>query len=145
MVASVFDVHRPFYYIWEPRWTFESAQLSALSWSISPTTFGMENFKHFGLGKITHVSTVDFLVTFTADGVVQPPITIANSGGAYTQTIFRIPVMKAKIYQVEILTSDGLTTLRLDPRDTFFEVKDWASDGAYDKLRIFGDFSMVEG
>src|SRR5439155_6319680 len=49
----------PLFYLWEPRWTFESAPISALSWEISPTTFGIENYKHGGLMRITHVSSAD--------------------------------------------------------------------------------------
>ena len=135
----------PLFYIYEPRWTFESAPLSALSWEISPTTFGMENFKHFGICKITHVSSVDIILIFTVDGAVQPQITIANSAGLYTQTIFRVPVMKGKLFKLRIASSDAVTNVRIDPRDTFFEVKDWASDGPYNELRVFGDYSLVEG
>jgi len=136
---------RPLFYIYEPRWTFESAPISALSWEISPSTFGMDGFKHIGLCKVTHVSTVDILLTFTVDSVVQTPITIPNSSGVYTQTIFRAPVMKGKLFKLRIASIDGVTDVRLDPRDTFFEVKDWGSDGPYNELRIFGDFSLVEG
>lgn len=142
---TVSTAARPFFYIWEPRWTFEAAPLASVSWEISPTTFGMENFKHVGICKVTHVSTVDLLLTFTIDGVAQPGIAIANSAGQYMQTIFRVPVTKAKLYKLRIASSDGATTFRLDTRDSFFEVKDWAEDGEYQKLRIFGDFSVVEG
>lgn len=145
LVTSISTAARPFFYIWESRWTFESAPLAAVSWEISPTTFGMDNFKHFGIVKVTHVSTVDPVLLFTVDGVLQPPITIPNSGGAYQQTIFRVPVMKGKLYKMRLASGDGITTFRLDTRDTFFEIKDWGSDGAYNKIRVFGDFSLVEG
>ena len=105
----------------------------------------MDGFKHIGLCRVTHVSTVDLVLTFTVDGVVQTPITIPNSSGIYTQTIFRSPVMKGKLFKLRIASIDGVTDVRLDPRDTFFEVKDWGSDGPYNELRIFGDFSLVEG
>jgi hypothetical protein len=52
---------KPLLYIWEPRWTFEAAPISAISWEISPSTLGMENFKHVGICKITHVSSVSIL------------------------------------------------------------------------------------
>lgn len=145
VVTLVSTSARPFFFIWEPRWTFESAPISAISWEISPTSFGMEGFKHFGLCKVTHVSTSDLTLTFTVDGVAQAGITVANGGGVYSQTIFRVPVMKGKLYKLRIASSNGTAEFRLDTRDTFFEVKDWASDGEYQKLRIFGDFSMVEG
>src|SRR5262249_54108442 len=117
--------------------------IAAYSWNISPTSFGMENFKYFGICKISHVSTADFTLTFTIDGVVQPAIPIANSGGSYQQTIFRVPVMKGKLCQLFINSSTE--TLRLDPRDSFIEVKDWGQDSEYQKLRVFGDYSLVEG
>jgi hypothetical protein len=145
MTCQVSTAVRPFFFIWEIRYTFESAPLAALSWNISPSTFGMENYKHFGLCKITHVSTADFTITFTVDGVAQTPITIPNSGGIYKQSIFRVPVMKAKLYQVLINTSDNVTTLRLDPRDTFLEVKNWGVDDAYHELRIFSDYADIQG
>lgn len=142
LVVSISTSARPKLYIWEPRWTFESAPISAFSWEISPTSFGMENFKSIGICKITHVSSANLELKFTIDGVAQTPIIIGSSGNIYTQTIFRVPVMKAKLYKLRI---DSETEFRLDTRDTFIEVKDWASDGAYQKLRVFGDFSLVEG
>jgi hypothetical protein len=145
LTASVSTSSRPIFYIWEPRWTFESAPISALSWEISPTTFGMEDFKHFGLCKVTHVSTVDLSLIVTIDGVAQPTLTITNSGGAYVQTVFRVPVYKAKLYKIRLATSDGTTPFRLDPRDSFFQVKNWGSDSPYSELRLFSDYAMVQG
>src|SRR5439155_13347674 len=55
----------PLFYIVEPRWTFESAPISALAWEISPTTFGLENWKHVGLVRATHVSSADLTLSFT--------------------------------------------------------------------------------
>jgi hypothetical protein len=135
----------PELFIWEPRWTFEAAPLAALSWEISPSTFGIENFKHFGICKIAHVSTVDFELTFTADGTIESAITIPNSGGVYTQTIFRVPVYKAKMFKVQLYSTDSTVNFRLDPRDSFFQVKEWGSDGPYNEFRIFGDFAAIEG
>lgn len=140
---SINSSNRPLFYIWEPRWTFESAPLSAFSWEISPTTFGMENFKHAGMVKITHVSSSDIQLVFTIDNVVQPTITIPNSGGSnYVQNIFRVPVMKGKIWKVRLASA---SEFRLDTRDSFFEIKDWGKDMEYQKLRILSDFSLVEG
>lgn len=145
LTASVSTSSRPIFYIWEPRWTFESAPISALSWEISPTTFGMDNFKHIGLCKVSHVSTVDLSIVFTVDGVAKTAITIPHSSGVYAQTIFRTPVYKGKLFKVRLVTSDGTTPLRLDTRDSFFEVKNWGSDGPYSELRIFSDYSLVQG
>lgn len=142
IVVSISTSARPKFYIWEPRWTFESAPISALSWEISPSSFGMDNFKSTGLCKITHVSTVDLSLIFTIDGVVQPTITIPNSSGVYKQTIFHVPVYKGKLYKVRLVST---AEFRLDPRDSFIQVKDWGSDGAYQELRVFGDYSLVEG
>lgn len=142
IVILVSTSARPKFYIWEPRWTFESAPISALAWEISPSTFGMDNFKSTGLCKITHVSTVDLSLIFTIDGTAQSTITIPHSTGVYKQTIFRVPVYKGKLYKVRLAST---TEFRLDPRDSFIQVKDWGSDGAYNELRIFSDYSMVEG
>jgi hypothetical protein len=143
ITMDVSGTDRPFFFIWETRWTFESAPISALSWNISPSTFGMSNYKHFGLCKITHVSTQDFTLTFVIDNQSQPAITIPASGGSYKQTIFRVPVMKGKICQLFLNTTG--TTFRLDPRDSFIEVKDWGTDDAYRQLRIFSDYAEIEG
>jgi hypothetical protein len=130
------------FYIWEPRWTFESAPISALSWEISPSSFGSGGFKSIGLCKITHVSTADLTLQFTVDGVVQTGIVIPNSGGIYKENIFRVPVMKAKLFKIDIASS---VEWRLDPRSTFVEIKGWGSEGAYRKMRVFGDFSFIDG
>lgn len=142
IVVPVSTAARPFFYIWEPRWTFESAPILAFSWEISPSSFGMDNFKSIGICKVTHVSTADLSLVFTVDGVAQPVITIPNSGNIYTQTIFRTPVYKGKLYKGAISST---AEFRLDGRDSFFEVKEWASDDAYQKLRIYSDFSVIEG
>jgi hypothetical protein len=145
--AFTFSVngHNPELYIWEPRWTFEAAPIAALSWEISPSTFGLENYKSFGLCMITHVTTVNMELNFTIDNIPQAPITILSSGGVYRQDIFRVPVYKGKLVKMRLDSVDGTTNMRLDPRDSFFEVKQWGSDGPYNKFRIFGDFSSVEG
>lgn len=142
VVVPVSTSSRPLFYIWEPRWTFESAPISGLSWEISPTSFGMDNYKSFGICKIAHVSTANLTLTFTVDGVAQTPITITNSGGLYEETILRVPVYKGKLYSIR-LASD--VEFRLDPRDSFFEIKEWASDNAYSKTKVFGDYAFIEG
>jgi hypothetical protein len=84
-------------------------------------------------------------LNFTIDNIPQAPITILSSGGVYRQDIFRVPVYKGKLVKMRLDSVDGATNMRLDPRDSFFEVKQWGSDGPYNKFRIFGDFSSVEG
>jgi hypothetical protein len=142
IITSIDSAARPFFYIWEPRWTFESAPIYSLSWEISPSTFGMEGFKHFGLCKVAHVSTANLHLIFTVDGVVQPTIIIPHSNGIYKETIFRVPVMKGKIYKLRL---DSAAEWRLDGRDSFFEVKDWGTDLAYTPMRIFGDYAEIQG
>lgn len=143
VVVQILASGHPLFYIWEPRWTFESAPISAFTWEISPTTFGMENMKHIGICKITHVSPAALSLTFTVDGTAQTPITIPASGaGIYEQTIFRVPVYKGKLYKLRIASE---SEFRLDPRDSFIDVKPWDYDGEYQRLRVFGDYSMVEG
>lgn len=142
---SVSTSSKPKFYIWEPRWTFESAPISALSWEISPSSLGSANYKHCGLVRIGHVSTVDLELIFVIDDVAQTAITIANSGGVYQQDIFRVPVMKGKLWQILLKTSDDLTDFRVDPRATSFEIKGWGSDNQYNRVRALGDYSFEEG
>jgi hypothetical protein len=142
VITLVSTASRPFFYIWEPRWTFESAPILAFSWDISPSTLGTDNFKSIGMCKVTHVSTADLSLVFTVDGVAQPAITIPNSAGIYTQTVFRVPVMKGKLYRANISSS---VEWRLDGRDSFFEIKNWASDDMYQKMRIYSDFAEIRG
>ena len=139
---SVIDTNRPILYIWEPRWTFTSAPIIALSWEISPTTFGHRNFKYLGFYRITHISTVDLTMVVVVDGVAQTPITIPNSGGVQGMTVGRSPVYKGKIYVLRIFCA---TAFQLDTRDSFIEVKEWASPSAFEELRVFADFANVQG
>lgn len=141
IVASITTKH-PMFYIWEARWAFESAPIAALSWEISPTSLGIANFKSIGLCEIAHVSNSDLSLTFTLDSVAQASITIPNSGGNYQQTVFRVPVYKGKLYKIRI-QSDA--EFRLDPRNTLIHVKGWGTDTPYKKMRVFGDYSLVEG
>lgn len=145
-LAISFNVNssdRPLFYVWGPRWTFEAAPISSLSWEISPTTFGLENYKHMGLVRITHVSTADLKLTLTIDGVIQaPPITILNSGGVYKESVFRVPAYKAKLWKIRLSST---AEFRLDGRDTFFEIKEWGSEGPYQQMRVFSDYSLIEG
>lgn len=144
-VAVNVQGYRPEFYIWEPRWTFEFAPIAAISWEISPTTFGTSNFKHMGLVRIGHVSTVNLSLTVTIDGTAQTAVTITHSSGAYKETIFRVPVYKGKLFKIRLASSDGSTNFRLDPRATSFDIKNWGSDDPYHKVRCFGDYSFVEG
>lgn len=141
VVVSIDSTARPIFYIWEPRWTFESAPISAFSWEISPTMFGMPGYKHIGLCKIAHVSNANLLLTFIVDGAGQS-VTIPSSGGVYAETIVRAMVLKGKMFKVII---NSASQFRLDTRDSFIEVKQWGSDGAYQQLRVFGDYAMIEG
>ncbi len=102
----------------------------------------MAEYKHIGLCWITHVSTASLTLLFIVDGVVQPLISIPASGGIYKQSVFRVPVMKGKLFKLRIGSG---TEFRLDTRDTFIEVKPWDFDGENQKIRVFGDFAMVEG
>lgn len=140
-VVLVSGTARPLFYIWEPRWTFESAPISALSWEISPTSFGVDNFKSVGICKVTHVSTSDIQLVFTVDRIVQTAIVIPNSSGLYEQKIFRVPVYKGKIYSISM--SSG-KEWRLDTRDSFFDIKEWANDGPFRRVKVFSDYSMIE-
>lgn len=133
---------RPQLYIWEPRWTFESAPISALAWEISPTTFGKRNFKYLGMYRITHVSTATLTLTITVDNVVQTLITIPNSGGVYKMTAGWFAVYKGKLYKFRLSST---TEFRLDTRDSFIQIKEWASEGPYEEVRVFGDYAMIEG
>ena len=139
---SVIDTNRPKLYIWEPRWTFASAPISALSWEISPTTFGMRNFKSMGIYRITHISSVDLTLVVVVDGTAQTAITITNGSGAQVTTVGRFPVYKGKLYALRIYST---TAFRLDTRDSYFEIKEWANPNAYQELRVFSDYAMVEG
>lgn len=142
LIFSVDSSSRPLFYIWEPRWTFESAPIYALSWEISPTSFGLENYKHMGLVRITHVSTDVLSLLVTLDGIDQTPVEIASSGGIYATTVFRVPVYKAKLWKIRLSST---AEFRLDGRDTYFEIKEWGSDGPYQQMRVFSDYSLIEG
>lgn len=135
---------RPLLYIWEPRFTFSSAPIRAASWSMSPSSLGLENWKHIGMVRIAHVSHHPIVLEILWDDVEMRPITIPASGGIYRQDIFRIPAQKFKLIQATLEGKDG-TEFNLDQRDTYFDLKEWGSDGEYRGFRLFGDFSMVEG
>lgn len=146
-VDLTWDVDRtsglaPLLYIWESRSVFESAPISALSWEISPTTFGMENFKSLGFGRISLVSSTDVTLIVTIDGVAQSPLVIPSSVGVYAENVFRFPVYKAKEYKFRLSST---SEFRLAGRDSFIEVKEWGSNDAYRQLRVFGDYAFIEG
>lgn len=142
---SIDSSSKPLLYIWEPRWTFESAPIKAIAWEISPSTLGMENFKHFGMVRITRISSVATPLIVTVDGIAQTAVNVPSSAGIYATYVFRLPVYKGKLFQLRIAPTDNLTEWRLDGRDSYMEVKEWGSDGPYHKMRVFSDFSMIEG
>lgn len=137
IAATISGSARPKLYIWEPRWTFESAPIDALSWEIAPTTFGMPNFKQGGIFRVFHVSTVDISMVVTIDGTAQSAITIPNSGGAYTHYDFRVPAWKGKVWKIRLVSSDGSTTFRLGRIDTAIEIRQWGDPGPYNQIRPF--------
>jgi len=110
---------------------------------MSPSSLGLENWKHINLVRISHKSVSPIVLTMVADGVTLPPITIPASGGGLKQDVFRIPVQKFKLLQASITGTGG--EFSLDSRDSYFDIKEWGSDGEYRGFRLFGDFSMVEG
>jgi hypothetical protein len=136
---------RPFFYIYDTRWTFDSAPMSAQSWEFSDTSFGMEGFKHVGLCKVAYSSAVALTMTVTVDGKVGSVSTLPANGGILNQYIFRVPVMKGKLFKFRVASSDGSSNFKLDTRDSFVEIKDWGKDAQYSNLRVFSDYSLVEG
>jgi len=139
---NVASAPHPYLFIWEARYTFSAAPLSSTTWSMSASSLGLENWKHIALVRVARVSGIPVTLSYVMDGVAQPPITIPSSGGAYDQVVFRVPVQKFKLIQATI---NGPSEFRLDTRDTYFDLKEWGSDGEYRGFRLLGDFSMVEG
>lgn len=139
IAATISTSARPKLYIWEPRWTFVSAPISALSWEIDATTFGIENWKHAGLFRITHVSTVDISMVVTLDGVAQAAITIPNGSGALTHTDFRVPPWKAKLWKIRLVSSDGSTAFRLGKNDSAIEIRQWGESGPFRQIHPFAE------
>lgn len=142
---SVSTSSHPKLYIWAPRWTFESAPISALAWETSPTTLGMKGFKHLGRYRITYVSSSALELIVTVDGTAQTAISLASSSGAYVTRIGIFPVYKGTLYKFRVGDVDQNAEWRLDTRDSYIEVREWASEGPYRQLRIFSDYSVIEG
>lgn len=129
------------FYAWSPRFTFDSAPVSAFSWETAPSSFGAADYKHIGMLHLTYLSSASATLTFTVDGVAQSGITIASSSGVQYQSIFRVPVMKGKIWKLAISST---SEFRLDGRDSFLEIGTWGRDSAYARIRVFSDNSLVE-
>lgn len=142
---SVSTSSHPKLYIWAPRWTFESAPISAIAWEISPSTLGMQGFKHLGRYRITYVSSSALELIVTVDGTAQTAISLASSSGVYTTVIGIFPVYKATLYKFRIGDVSQNAEWRLDTRDSYLEVKEWGSEAPYQQMRIFGNYAMVEG
>lgn len=132
----------PLFYAWSPRFTFHSAPLSAFSWEIAPTTLGMAGYKHAGFVRMTYVSSAAATLTFTVDGTAQAGITVASSSGVQYQAVFRVPVMKGRLWAIAL---ESAGEFRLDTRDSYVEFREWGTDDAYQKLRVFSEFSIIEG
>ncbi len=135
----------PKLYIWAPRWTFESAPISALAWETSPTTLGMKGFKHLGRYRLTYVSSSALELIITVDGTAQTAISLASSGGVYSTVIGIFPVYKGTLYKFRIGDVGQNAEWRLDSRDSFIEVREWGSEAPYQQMKVFSDFSVVEG
>lgn len=144
-VWSVSTSSRPKLYIWAPRWTFESAPISALAWETSPTTLGMKGFKHLGRYRLTYVSSSILELIITLDGTAQTAISLASSGGVYSTVIGIFPVYKGTLYKFRIGDVSQNAEWRLDTRDSYIEVKEWGSEAPYRQMKVFSDYAMVEG
>ena len=135
----------PKLYIWAPRWTFESAPISALAWETSPTTLGMKGFKHLGRYRLTYVSSSALELIITVDGAAQTAISLASSGGVYSTVIGIFPVYKGTLYKFRIGDVSQNAEWRLDSRDSYIEVKEWGSESPYRQMKVFSDYALVEG
>lgn len=142
---SVSTSSHPKLYIWAPRWTFESAPISALAWETSPTTLGMKGFKHLGRYRLTYVSSSALELIVTVDGTAQAAISLASSGGVYSTVIGIFPVYKGTLYKFRIGEVDQNAEWRLDGRDSFIEVREWGSEGPYRQLRVFSNYAEIQG
>jgi hypothetical protein len=119
---------RPKLFIWESRWILDSAPISAFAWETNSLLFGMANFKHTGLLRITHTSSADLTLIATLDGTAQSAITITNSGSVPKTDVFRVPVWKAKLWKFRLSST---SEFRLDTTDTIFQIKEWGDPGPY--------------
>ena len=142
---SVSTSSYPKLYIWAPRWTFESAPISALAWETSPTTLGMKGFKHLGRYRLTYVSSSALELIVTVDGTAQTAISLASSGGVYSTVIGIFPVYKGTLYKFRAGDVDQNAEWRLDTRDSYIEVKEWGSEAPYRQMKVWSDYAMVEG
>ncbi|HZM78502.1 MAG TPA: hypothetical protein VFC19_22475 [Candidatus Limnocylindrales bacterium] len=142
LVGLIRTAARPKFYIWEPRWALDSAPMAAKDWEISASSLGMSGWKHMGLVRIAHLSSAPLSLTVTLDGVAQPAIAIAASPTSVTQSVLRVPVYKFKLLKVRLSST---ADFRLDTRDSFFQIKEWGSEGPYHEMRLLGDYALVEG
>lgn len=140
--GSISGSARPTFYIFEPRWTIEPAGISAYSYEVAETTHGMPGYKHLGACRLTHVSTADLNLIVTVDGAAQTPIVIPNSGGAYDTAWFRFPVYKGRQFKYRL---ESTAEFRLDERDSYIEVGEWARPTPYSELRVFSEYALIEG
>lgn len=133
---------RPKFWAWAPRFTMDTAPLAAFSWEIAKTTFGIAGYKHVGIVRLTYISSADASLTFTVDGTAQSSITVASSSGVQAQAVFRVPVMKGRLFGIAITCA---SEFRLDTASSYIEIKNWGGDGPYNRMTTFGQFAMVEG
>jgi hypothetical protein len=130
-----------YFYIWEPRFTEESNNLYAYSWSTAYLTHGIKGYFIHGYLYLQHTATGD--VTFSIideDGVVAAAVLIPFDIG-YTQKQFlRLPTVKGKFFKYTVSSS---VPFRLDGDNSELLVRPWGSSEPWQRKRIFKDVSRM--
>jgi hypothetical protein len=129
------------FFLWEPRWHEEGAPVSALSWEICESNFGLNGYLYTGDMYLAHISTVNLSLIFTVDEVAQTTITIAHSAGLLDKTYIRLPVMKGKMFRIRLSST---TAFRVHGKESELRVKQWGAGGPWQTIPMFADMATSE-
>lgn len=128
---------RPYFYIWEPRFTEVGTNLYAYSWETSYLTHGFPGYYYHGYLYLRHVSTANLTFTITdEDGTILTATTIAHSSGQDQKDFIRLPVCKTKLSKYSLTSS---TTFRVDGEESELLVKPWGRAVEWTHMKIFKD------
>jgi hypothetical protein len=136
-------LNQEFWRFYRLRWVWEPMPEAVSVWETQPTTLDLPGYSQEERILIAHMSTSDFVVTVTADGVSQT-YPVANSGGLFVKTEILEAPNKGKVYTFRAATVDGSQSLRIFMKDLEVRHRAWGG-GAYESLRPFGDVSREHG
>lgn len=126
------------------RWVFEIMPEAVSVWAPQPTTHDLMGYQQLERVLMAYMSTVAATLTIQTE-VGTASYNLPSTSGIYQKTNVILAPNKGMVYDYNLATIDGSSSLRVFQRDIEVRCRGWGSNQPYATVRPFGDVSREQG